>query len=135
MARGTGKSGAAVAAEHVDALLEYLETHGGRPLPRRGVDLNKTQIATECGFDRQVFRTNPRCAELLREADEQDRIAYLDRLAQAEMSREHKAAGDAKVHALEEKLLRCSAENQALKRRLAQLARVEALLAETGRLP
>ncbi|WP_234842838.1 hypothetical protein [Sinorhizobium meliloti] len=85
MARGTGKSGVEIAQEHVDALIEYLERHKDEPLPRYGVDLNKSIIAKECGFDRQVFRTNPRCAEILRDADDRDRKANLSRLEQAKL--------------------------------------------------
>ncbi|MDI7923102.1 hypothetical protein [Ferirhizobium litorale] len=135
MARVTGKSGVTIAQEHVDALIEYLEAMQGRPLPRRDVELNRTAIARECGFDRQVFRTNPRCARLLADADEKDRIAYLDGLAQGELAREQKGAVDARQHALEEKLLRLAAQNLALQRRIDQLSRLEALLTETGRLP
>lgn len=70
MAKGTGKSGVEVAQEHVDALIDYLERNRGKPLPRYGVDLNRSLIAKECGFDRQVFRSNPRCAEILKGEEE-----------------------------------------------------------------
>ncbi|MDX1047491.1 hypothetical protein GOL40_30230 [Sinorhizobium medicae] len=135
MARGTGKSGVEIAQEHVDALIDYLERHEGQPLPRYGVDLNKSIIAKECGFDRQVFRTNPRCAEILREADDRDRKASLSRLEQAEAVREQKAKSDADQMALEEENLGLLAENASLRRELARLKRLNAVIAETGRLP
>lgn len=135
MARGTGKSGVAIAQEHVDALIEYLERHKDEPLPRYGVDLNKSVIAKECGFDRQVFRTNPRCAEILGNADEKDRKANLTRLEQAEAVRDQKARTDAGQMALEEENLRLLAENASLRRELDRLKRLSAVIAETGRLP
>lgn len=135
MARGTGKSGVEIAQEHVDALIEYLERHKDEPLPRYGVDLNKSIIAKECGFDRQVFRTNPRCAEILRDADDRDRKTNLTRLDQAETVREQKARTDADQMALEEENLRLLAENASLRRELGRLKKLSAVIAETGRLP
>ncbi|MCG5481592.1 hypothetical protein [Sinorhizobium alkalisoli] len=135
MARGTGKSGVEIAQEHVDALIEYLERHKDKPLPRYGVDLNKSIIAKECGFDRQVFRTNPRCAEILRDADDRDRKVNLTRLDQAAAVREQKAKTDADQMALEEENLRLLAENASLRRELDRLKRLSAVIAETGRLP
>lgn len=135
MARGTGKSGVEIAQEHVDALIEYLERHKDKPLPRYGVDLNKSIIAKECGFDRQVFRTNPRCAEILRDADDRDRKVNLTRLDQAAAVREQKARTDADQMALEEENLRLLAENASLRRELDRLKRLSAVIAETGRLP
>ncbi|WP_244514828.1 hypothetical protein [Ensifer sp. LCM 4579] len=135
MARGTGKSGVEIAQEHVDALIEYLERHKDEPLPRYGVDLNKSIIAKECGFDRQVFRTNPRCAEILRDADDRDRKMNLTRLEQAEAVREQKSKTGADQMALEEENLRLLAENASLRRELDRLKRLSAVIAETGRLP
>ncbi|RVK65784.1 hypothetical protein [Sinorhizobium meliloti] len=135
MARGTGKSGVEIAQEHVDALIEYLERHKDEPLPRYGVDLNKSIIAKECGFDRQVFRTNPRCAEILGNADDRDRKANLTRLEQAEADREQKAKVDGNQMALEEENLRLKAENASLRKDLDRLKRLSAVIAETGRLP
>lgn len=135
MARGTGKSGVEVAQEHVDALIEYLERHKDEPLPRYGVDLNKSVIAKECGFDRQVFRSNPRCAEILGNADDRDRKANLTRLEQAEADREQKAKVDGNQMALEEENLRLKAENASLRRDLDRMKRLSAVIAETGRLP
>ncbi|MBX5154293.1 hypothetical protein HJB78_25555 [Rhizobium lentis] len=135
MARRTGKSGVEIAKEHVDALIEYLERHKDEPLPRYGVDLNKSIIAKECGFDRQVFRTNPRCAEILRDADDRDRKASLSRLEQVEAIRDQKAKADAGQMALEDENLRLLAENASLRRELERLTRLSAVIAETGRLP
>jgi hypothetical protein len=135
MAKGSGKRGVEVAQEHVDALIEYLERHKEEALPRYGVDLNKSLIAKECGFNRQVFRTNPRCAEILGNADDRDRKANLTRLEQAEADRELKAKVDGNQMALEEENLRLKAENASLRRDLDRMKRLSAVIAETGRLP
>ncbi len=135
MARGTGKSGVEIAQEHVDALIEYLERRKDEPLPRYGIDLNKSRIAKECGFDRQVFRTNPRCAEILCNADDRDRKANLTRLEQAEADREQKAKVDGNQLALEEENFRLKAENASLRREVDRFKRLSAVIAETGRLP
>ncbi len=135
MARGTGKSGVEIAQEHVDALIEYLQQQKDTPLPRYGVDLNKSLIAKECGFDRQVFRTNPRCAEILNSADDRDRKANLTRLEQVEADRDQKAKEDGDQMALEEENLRLKAENASLRRDLDRMKRLSAVIAETGRLP
>ncbi|MDX1017255.1 hypothetical protein GOL25_31200 [Sinorhizobium medicae] len=135
MAKGTGKSGVEIAQEHVDSLIEYLERHKDEALPRYGVDLNKSVIAKECGFDRQVFRTNPRCAEILALADEKDRKANLTRLEQAEADREQKAKVDGNQIALEEENLRLKAENASFRRELDRFKRLSAVIAATGRVP
>lgn len=135
MARGTGKSGIEVAQENVEALQAYLEDLGDQPLPRYGVDLNKSIIAKACGFDRKVFQTNPRCIEILNEADSRDREANLTRLDQAEADREQKSKVDGNQMALEEENLRLKAENASLRRDLDRLKRLSAVIAETGRLP
>lgn len=136
MAKGSGKSGVEVAQEHVDALIEYLEQHNDQPLPRYGgVELNKSAIAKACGFDRQLFRSNPRCAEILSNADDRDRKSNLTRLEQAEADREQKAKVDGNQRALEEENLRLKAENSSLRRDLDRMKRLSAVIAETGRLP
>jgi hypothetical protein len=135
MAKGSGKSGVAVAQEHVSALLAYLERQKGKPLPRYGVDLNRSLIAKECGFDRQVFRTNPRCAEILREADKADRTSHLTRLDQAEAVREEKSKVDAERAELEAQVLRLMAENASLRREVDRWRRLNAVMTETGKMP
>jgi hypothetical protein len=135
--RGAGKSGQQVAEENVQALIALLTSYeeAGRPLPRYGPELNQSQIAKECGFDRKVFRNNPRCVELLRQAEEVDRTRYLDQLHQAEIKREEKAKVDQDRAELEAQNLRLMAENASLKRELAHLRRLEALMTQTGKLP
>jgi hypothetical protein len=135
MGKGTGKNGIALAQENVDALIEYLEAQRGHPLPRYGIELNRSAIAKACGFDRKVFQTNPRCASLLDDADAADRKANLTRLEQAEVAREQKAKVDADRSELEAQNLRLMAENASLRREVDRWRRLNAVMAETGKLP
>lgn len=129
------KSGIQIAQEHVDALIDFLEAHSNEPLPRFGLELNKTTIARECGFDRQVFRTNPRCRALIEEADRKDRAQHHDRLTQAEFERERKGQSDKDRHALEERILKLAVENRALKQELQRFRQLQEVLLRTGRIP
>lgn len=137
MASGTGKSGQQVAEENVQKLLDYLEDleARGEPLPRRAGELNRSEIARICGFDRNVLRTNPRCKALLEDADQADRKRHYDRLHQAEMRREEKAKVERDRTALEEQNLKLMAENASLRREVDRLRRVESLILQTGKLP
>lgn len=135
MARGSGKSGIELSQEHVDALVRFLEENRGKPLARYGVELNKTLIARCCGFDRQVFRTNPRCAELLMQADQIDRKSHLPKVEQAEAVREQKGKVEAEQQALEEQNLRLMVENAALRREIERWRGLSAIMAQSGRLP
>ncbi|HVI90618.1 MAG TPA: hypothetical protein VM659_20125 [Dongiaceae bacterium] len=137
MAQGTGKSGQQIAEEHVETLLAYIEGIEERrePLPRRAGELNRSEIARACGFDRNVLRTNPRCKALIDEADEKDRKANYDQLHQAEMRREEKSKTDRDRSALEEQNLRLMAENASLRREVERLRRVEDLMLHTGKTP
>ncbi|MCM2500081.1 hypothetical protein [Neorhizobium galegae] len=129
------KSGIQVAQEHVDALIDFLEAHEGEPLPRFGLELNRTAIARECGFDRQVFRTNPRCRALIEEADTKDREQHHDRLSQAEFERERKGKSEKDRNALEDRILKLAVENRALKQELQRFRQLQEVLLRTGRIP
>lgn len=129
------KSGIQVAQEHVDALIDFLEAHANEPLPRFGLELNKTAIARECGFDRQVFRTNPRCRALIEEADTKDREQHHDRLSQAEFERERKGKSEKDRNALEDRILKLAVENRALKQELQRFRQLQEVLLRTGRIP
>jgi hypothetical protein len=129
------KSGIQAAQEHVDALIDFLQAHADEPLPRYGLELNKTAIAQQCGFDRQVFRTNPRCRSLIEEADTKDREQHHDRLTQAEFERERKGKSEKDRHALEDRILKLAVENRALKQELQRFRQLQEVLLRTGRIP
>ena len=135
MAKSSGKSGVAIAQEHVDALIDYLERMKGTALPRYMTELNRSVIAKECGFDRKVFQTNPRCADLLEAADQADRERYLSRLEQAETVRQEKAKVNSDRANLEAQNLRLMAENMSLRRELERSRRLNTLMAERGKVP
>ena len=137
MARGTGKSGQQVADENVQALISVVTAYeqAGRPLPRYGTELNQSQLAKECDFDRKVFRNNPRCAVILQQAEEADRLRHLNQLQQAEVKREEKAKVDQDRADLEAQNLRLMAENASLRRDLERLRRLETLMTTNGKLP
>lgn len=128
------KSGIQAAQEHVDALIDFLESHADEPLPRFGVELNKTAIARQCGFDRQVFRTNPRCRALIEEADTKDREQHHDRLTHAEFERERKGKSEKDRYALEDRILKLAVENRALKQELQRFRQLQEVLLRTGRI-
>lgn len=135
MVAGTGKNGQMVAEENVHTLIAVLDRYREKPLPRYHGELNKSRIAEEAGFDRKVFHTNPRCAQLLEAADEADRKRYLSKLMQAELAREDNAKVDNDRAALEAQNLRLMAENMSLRTEVERLRRLESLMIQTGRLP
>lgn len=135
MARLVGKNGQQIAEEHVQTLIAVLVSLEGSSLPRMHGELNRTAIAKLCGFDRKVFHTNPRCAQLLAEAEEADRRRHLNEFAQAELRREDKSKVDKDRADLEAQNLRLMAENASLLTELGRLRRLERIMTETGKLP
>jgi hypothetical protein len=135
MAAGTGKSGRQVADEHAAKLAGVLARYGGGPLPRFNGELNRSALAVECGFDRKVFATNPRCADLLRAADDADRTAHMTALARAELVREGRSKTDTDRSALEARVLFLEAEVSRLKGELRAYDAIERIMTATGKLP
>lgn len=135
MAKGTGKNGNQIAEEHVQTLIAVLDSYRDKALPRYGSEVNQSKLAKECGFDRAIFRTNPRCAELLEIADHADRQRFMTQLQQAEFRREERAKTDQDRADLEAMNLRLLAENAALRQEIERFRRLERLMADTGRLP
>lgn len=135
MARTPGKNGQQLADENVQTLIAVLQRYETVALPRYHGELNKSAIAQECGFDRKVFQTNPRCAELLEEVEQADREQHLNQFAQAELRREDKAKIDKDRAELEAQNLRLMAENASLRSDLSRLRRLERVMTDTGRLP
>ena len=110
MAKGTGKSGNQIAEEHVQTLIAILDGYRDKALPRYGSEVNQSKLANECAFDRAIFRTNLRCAELLEIADRADRERFMTQMQQAEFRREEKAKIDQDRADLEAINLRLLAE-------------------------
>jgi hypothetical protein len=137
VAKGSGKSGKQVAEEHVATLVDVLARYAaaGKPLPRFQGELNRSALAAECRFDRKVFTTNPRCQELLRKADEEDRKCHLSALDQAELIREQEAKTDEERARLEARVLALEAENYRLKAEVRRFKAIEDLMLDCGKLP
>lgn len=135
MAAGTGKSGRQVAEEHVQRLIDVLARYEGKPLPRFYGEINRSALAAECKFDRKVFSTNPRCADLLQQAEKEDRKIHLQALDQAELAREEQSKTDKDRSALEARLLLLEAENSRLRAELRRFQAIEMVMAATGKLP
>lgn len=135
MAKGIGKNGNQIAEEHVQTLIAILESYRDKALPRYGSEINHSKLAKECGFDRAIFRTNPRCMELLEVADRTDRERFMTKMQQAEVHREEKAKIDQDRADLEAMNLRLLAENAALRKEIERFRRLERLMADTGRFP
>lgn len=129
-----GKNGPQLAEENLQSLIAVLHRYETAPLPRYHGELNRSAIAQECGFDRKVFQTNPRCAQLLAEAEEADRRRHLNEFAQAELRREDKSKVDKDRADLEAQNLRLMAENASLLAELGRLRRLERIMTDTGRL-
>lgn len=130
-------AGRAAAKENVASLRRYLEDaeEKGAPLPRRGGSLNMSAIAKAIGVNRQVLYQNPECAALLDEYDQADQKRNLSKLDQAAIARENKAKVDKERSELEADNLALRARIASMDTELERLRRLEALMAETGKLP
>ena len=134
MAKGTGKSGPQRAEENVQSLIDFLDRYESKPLPREGERLNKSAIARECGFRREVLRDNPRCRDLLEQAYKRDNERFLNQLDQAELVREERSKIDKDRSNLESRILILLAEKAKLERDLERYKRRDNLMAETGKI-
>jgi hypothetical protein len=130
-------SGQQKGRENVERLRQYLDgfKERGEPLPRRAGQVNLTEVARSCGFDRQVLHQNDAAKELLREYEEADRAQHLTKLEQAQVKRESKAKDDKDRAALEGLVLKLQAENARLRVQLRRFEEMERVMTETGRLP
>ena len=89
----------------------------------------------ECGFDRKVFATNPRCADLLRTADDADRAVHMTALARAELVREERSKTDKDRSVLEARVLFLEAKVSRLEGELREFNAIERIMTATGKLP
>ena len=115
---------------------------------RRGA-LNRSEIASECGFDRKVFGTNPSIKARLAEIElfhaesfsaaaiQQDDDGANDAAESAVFAQRAAAAKaklEARVKSLEERNAALSAEVSQLRAQLARYSHIDEHLADTGRL-
>jgi hypothetical protein len=134
IAKGTGKSGVQRAEEHVQFLVAFLNRSKDKPLPRESGSVNKSAVARECGFRREVFRDNPRCRKLLEQADKEDSLRFLSRPPASQLSRNEGCKIDKERRDLEERVLILLVDKAKLERDLERYRRRDVLMAETGKL-
>ncbi|CDZ25751.1 Hypothetical protein NGAL_HAMBI490_05850 [Neorhizobium galegae bv. officinalis] len=107
-----------ISEEHFIRLEAYLEKieAAGLKLPSRGGKVNKTAVATACGFNRETFTQNKRFERRLSDAV----VALgLDGPAAPEPPRRD-GADKARITILEQQLASLRGENYELRRRLAR---------------
>jgi len=135
-----GKSGADGGREYAarfEAYVEERQASGTLPWAAGG-KLNRSTMANELGFGRDVFRTNPVIAERLAaiEGDAQH-VSAVDeadeRAAGARSQRE--AVALEKVKELQERLATSEEECRYLKNELRKLGYVDLILPDVGRMP
>ena len=134
------KSGRQIGAEHVERLRRCLEGDDG--LPMRGGQPNITAIARICGFDRQVFYTNPECKRLLARALGSSLTGRVGAASDRSPAAAAPTTGPGRNPADARRIVELERELAALERELTEhrrerrrLAHVEAHMARTGRLP
>jgi hypothetical protein len=133
MTRRTGKNGAAIGRDHAESFQRYLEATKLADIPRSGTKLNKTLIAEACGFDRQVFRTNPACKEKLEDVSKRLTDGVPDLVLEIrEQQAGPASAAEAKI---DQKYLLALADNAALRKLLERYRNLESLMLKSGKLP
>ncbi|WP_160010456.1 hypothetical protein [Rhizobium sp. 18055] len=111
-------SSQAVSEQNYAKLLEYIERLRRAKLrfPEHGGKVNKTAVATACGFNRETFAQNARFERALNEGV--DELGLQPR--EAMESAPQDAAIKARITQLEQQLAAVRSENYELRRRLAQ---------------
>ncbi|MBA4784381.1 MAG: hypothetical protein H2046_01270 [Rhizobiales bacterium] len=106
-----------ISEENFQQLEDYLEKirAGALKLPSRGGKVNKTAVATACGFNRETFTQNKRFEQRLTKAVSE---LGLDPPPSPEQP-QRDGADKARITALEQQLAALRGENYELRRRLA----------------
>jgi predicted RNase H-like nuclease (RuvC/YqgF family) len=130
------RGGQEIGAEHVERFKTYLESID--TLPARNGKMHVTAVAEAAGLDRQTLYKNQVIRKLFAEAVAQKGLRGIDRGdnqgdSQLASHLERKIADqDTRIKSLETKNASLMAENLELRRQLARLRHVEALM-EQGR--
>jgi hypothetical protein len=156
-----GLSGQQVAARNVERLQKWIdeqETAGDWADYIRGDKLNRTEIASECGFGRSVFSQNPAVASMLDalearlaerkilkpglslKSPPENADAELVEIARSADAASKKAMAtkailERRVKSLEEKCAVLSAGLKAANEKNRQYKMIEDILQSTGRMP
>ncbi|NEH27457.1 hypothetical protein [Rhizobium ruizarguesonis] len=114
-----------VSEDNYARLEEYLDRlkAAGLKLPSRGGKVNKSAVATACGFNRETFAQNRRFSDRLSEAVTklglEERVPVEDR-ADSEVTPKRDTADKSRITQLEQQLASVRSENYELRRRLAR---------------
>lgn len=118
-----------VSEDNFARLEQYLDrlSAAGLKLPSRGAKVNKTAVATACGFNRETFNQNNRFNDRLSRAVTD---LGLEENAAVEVEPQKRDTADkTRITQLEQQLASVRSENYELRRRLARYEHVTA----TGR--
>lgn len=144
-----GRDAAAVNVSRFEAWIAERESAKDWSDYVRGDKLNRSEVATECGFALSVLRQNPAVRSALEALESRLRDQGILKasapgataktndpatLATDRRIMSAKSQADQRVKALEEQNAALRAENRELRDRLRQLEHVDAHLAATGRL-
>ena len=114
-----------VSEDNYARLQEYLDRlkASGLKLPSRGGKVNKTAVATACGFNRETFtqneRFNVRLLQAIGELGEEEKKASEETSASVETPKRD-TADKTRITQLEQQLASVRSENYAIRRRLAR---------------
>lgn len=107
-----------ISEDNYSRLEEYIRRlkEGNLKLPSRGGRVNKTAVATACGFNRETFNQNTRFDECLAEA-----VNEIGLEEKQNVGATPRDSGDkARITALEQQLASVRSENYELRRKLAR---------------
>ncbi len=108
-----------ISEENYGSLLQYIQRlrDAQLKLPSRGGRVNKTAVATACGFNRETFAQNRRFEKLLSDAVEE---LGLDVPAKVTETARRDSGDKARITTLEQQLAALRSENYELRRKLAR---------------
>lgn len=108
-----------ISAENYRRLEEYIARlrDAGLKLPSRGGKVNKTAVATACGFNRETFAQNRRFDKLISDAAE---MLGLDVSMKSPEATLRDSRDKSRILVLEQQLAALRTENWELRRRLAR---------------
>ncbi|MER9338148.1 hypothetical protein NKJ06_29995 [Mesorhizobium sp. M0293] len=108
-----------ISEENYGSLLQYIQRlrDAQLKLPSRGGRVNKTAVATACGFNRETFAQNKRFEKLLSDAVEE---LGLDASAKVAETARRDSGDKARITTLEQQLAALRSENYELRRKLAR---------------
>lgn len=109
-----------ISEEHYRRLEQYVVRlkEAGLKLPGRGGKVNKTAVATACGFNRETFTQNRRFAALLDDAVE--KLGVDTPAAEVPQATQRESRDKSRILVLEQQLAAVRGENWELRRRLAR---------------